>query len=122
MIQAMSAPSGPVAFAKVRGSEKMPAPTLPPSVFRPDYQLGDRVRMTGTVIKRRTGRTPTHVDTTYQDAPAPVLRSTYPRGKARVDHYATEGIVVGTRTLSPGRTVYHGGYSEWRAGPEVIEV
>ena len=33
MIQAMTAPSGPVAFAKVRGSEKMPAPTMPPTTI-----------------------------------------------------------------------------------------
>ena len=33
MIQAMTAPSGPVALAKVRGSEKMPAPTMPPTTI-----------------------------------------------------------------------------------------
>ena len=87
-----------------------------------DYQLGDRVTMTGTVIKRRTGRTSKRVDTTYQDAPVPVLRSTYPRGKARVDHYAVDGIVVGKRTIQPGSTVYHYDMPEWRPGPETYEV
>ncbi len=33
MSQAMIAPSGPVAPAKVRGSEKMPAPTMPPTTI-----------------------------------------------------------------------------------------
>ena len=33
MIQAMTAPNGPVALAKVRGSEKMPAPTMPPTTI-----------------------------------------------------------------------------------------
>ena len=33
MIQAMTAPIGPVALAKVRGSEKMPAPTMPPTTM-----------------------------------------------------------------------------------------
>ena len=30
---AMTAPNGPVAPAKVRGSEKMPAPTIPPTTI-----------------------------------------------------------------------------------------
>src|SRR5512137_1407044 len=33
MIQAITAPIGPVALAKVRGSEKMPAPTMPPTTI-----------------------------------------------------------------------------------------
>ena len=33
IIQAMTAPKGPVALAKVRGSEKMPAPTMPPTTI-----------------------------------------------------------------------------------------
>src|SRR5262245_30585861 len=33
MIQAMMAPNGPVAAAKVRGSEKMPAPTMDPTTM-----------------------------------------------------------------------------------------
>ena len=33
MIHAMTAPSGPVALANVRGSEKMPAPTIPPTTI-----------------------------------------------------------------------------------------
>ena len=33
MIQAMMAPNGPVAMAKVRGSEKMPAPTMEPTTM-----------------------------------------------------------------------------------------
>ncbi len=33
MIQAMMAPIGPVALAKVRGSEKMPAPIIPPTTI-----------------------------------------------------------------------------------------
>ena len=33
MIQAITAPIGPVAFAKVRGSEKIPAPTMPPTTI-----------------------------------------------------------------------------------------
>src|ERR1700722_2833690 len=33
MIQAITAPIGPVALAKVRGSEKMPAPTMPPTTM-----------------------------------------------------------------------------------------
>ena len=86
------------------------------------YQLGDRVTMTGTVIKRHTGRTSTRVDTTYTDASVPVLRSTYPRGQGRIDHPAVEGIVVGKRTLRPGRTRHSGGFPEWRPDPDVIEV
>ena len=31
--QAMTAPIGPVAPAKVRGREKMPAPTMPPTTI-----------------------------------------------------------------------------------------
>lgn len=92
------------------------------SPVRVSYQLGDRVTMTGTVIKYHTGRTSTRVDTTYLDAPVPVLRSTYPRGQGRIDHPATEGIVIGKRTIRPGRTVYHGSFPEWHASPEVIEV
>jgi hypothetical protein len=30
---AMTAPKGPVAFAKVRGKEKIPAPTMPPTTI-----------------------------------------------------------------------------------------
>jgi hypothetical protein len=30
---AKTAPKGPVAFAKVRGKEKMPAPTIPPTTI-----------------------------------------------------------------------------------------
>jgi hypothetical protein len=30
---AMIAPTGPVALAKVRGSEKIPAPTIPPTTI-----------------------------------------------------------------------------------------
>ncbi len=30
---AITAPIGPVAFANVRGSEKMPAPTIPPTTI-----------------------------------------------------------------------------------------
>ncbi len=33
MSQAITAPSGPVALAKVRGSEKIPAPTMPPTTI-----------------------------------------------------------------------------------------
>ena len=33
MSQAMTAPIGPVALANVRGSEKMPAPTIPPTTI-----------------------------------------------------------------------------------------
>ena len=33
MSHAMTAPIGPVALAKVRGSEKMPAPTIPPTTI-----------------------------------------------------------------------------------------
>jgi hypothetical protein len=33
MSQAMTAPIGPVALAKVRGSEKMPAPIIPPTTI-----------------------------------------------------------------------------------------
>jgi hypothetical protein len=33
MSQAMTAPIGPVAFANVRGSENMPAPTIPPTTI-----------------------------------------------------------------------------------------
>ena len=93
------------------------------SPVRVSYQLGDRVTMTGAITKYHTGRmSSTRVDTIYLDAPVPVLRSTYPRGQGRIDHPATEGIVVGKRTLRPGRTVYHGGFPEWHASPEVIEV
>ena len=53
------------------------------SPVRVSYQLGDRVTMTGTVIKYHAGRTSTRIDTTYLDAPVPVLRSTYPRGQGR---------------------------------------
>ena len=31
--QAITAPMGPVAFANVRGSEKIPAPTMPPTTI-----------------------------------------------------------------------------------------
>ena len=33
MIQAMMAPNGPVALPKVRGSEKIPAPTMDPTTM-----------------------------------------------------------------------------------------
>ena len=33
MSQAMTAPIGPVALANVRGSENMPAPTIPPTTI-----------------------------------------------------------------------------------------
>jgi hypothetical protein len=33
MPQAINAPKGPVALPKVRGSEKMPAPTIPPTTI-----------------------------------------------------------------------------------------
>jgi hypothetical protein len=33
IIHAMAAPTGPVAFANVRGNEKMPAPIMPPTTM-----------------------------------------------------------------------------------------
>ena len=60
---AMTAPSGPVALANVRGSEKMPAPTIPPttiavSAIRDIFCSEDIVLSWrwGKVIERARGR------------------------------------------------------------------
>ena len=62
------------------------------------FQLGQRVRMSGTVAKVRAGFQGS--ETRYRDADLPGT------GIYGDDRVFSEGIVIGKRTVIEGRTVY----------------
>lgn len=63
------------------------------------FQLGDRVRISGTAIKTHTGYSP--LKTLFREGPVPVKRDSWLKSTS-----LTEGVIVGYRTVTDGITHY----------------
>ena len=71
-----------------------------------DFQLGDRVTITGTVKKVHRKRW-----TLYEEADRP-----YQYGGWQGKRYFDQGVIVGRRTVQNGKT-----YHDWDEGPTFIQ-
>lgn len=72
-----------------------------------EFNLGDRVTMTGTVVKKQTTYSewnPYPMTTTYEESARPSTRINRAGGRVE-DREFWVGVVVGKRTVVPGKTV-----------------
>ena len=72
-----------------------------------EFNLGDRVTMTGTVVKKQTVHSewaPYPMTTTYEEAHLPSMWINRSGGRVE-DRVFNHGVIVGKRTVVPGKTV-----------------